>query len=94
MSRDFSTWIKGQIDAYGFVEHRDYEIFDSPELGNQSGRGGDRRSKTFMLSLDMAKELAMVSRTAKGLRQGLSWSGHSDVVVAVTLIAPSRRPPQ
>ncbi|MGL4465187.1 MAG: antA/AntB antirepressor family protein [Planctomycetia bacterium] len=38
----------------------DYEVFDSPELGDQPGKGGDRRSKLYALTLDMAKELAMV----------------------------------
>ena len=60
VGRDFSTWIKGRIEQYGFEEGVDFCsflsestgnrsskecAFDSPELGNQtSGRGGDRRS--------------------------------------------------
>ena len=41
--------------------------FDSPELGNQtSGRGGDRRSIEYHISLDMAKELAMVENNEQG----------------------------
>ena len=66
VGKDFSTWIKDRIEQYGFSEGQDYAVFDSPELGNQTGRGGDRRSKTYAISLNMAKELAMVERNEKG----------------------------
>lgn len=73
--RDFSNWIRARIDAYGFELEVDYLVirtgekiraFDSPVLANQTGRGGDRRSADYFLSLDMAKELAMVERTERG----------------------------
>lgn len=66
VGKDFSTWIKDRIDQYGFVERQDFVVFDSPIPGNQTGRGGDRRSKEYALTLDMAKELAMVERNEKG----------------------------
>ena len=75
IGRDFSTWIKSRIDQYGFAENNDYVVFtnsgekafDSPELVNQkSGRGGDRRSIDYHVSLDMAKELAMVENNDQG----------------------------
>lgn len=65
VGKDFSNWMKGRIEQYGFVENQDF-VIDSPVLANQSGRGGDRRSKEYHLSLDMAKELAMVERNDKG----------------------------
>ncbi|MHB1882989.1 MAG: antA/AntB antirepressor family protein [Acidithiobacillus sp.] len=65
VGKDFSTWIKDRIGQYDFVENQDFAI-DSPISGNQNGRGGDRRSKEYHLSLDMAKELSMVERTPKG----------------------------
>lgn len=75
VGRDFSTWIKSRIADYGFVENQDY-IVGSPKSGNQNlispiratktGRGGDRRSKDYHLTLDTAKELAMVERNEKG----------------------------
>jgi len=66
VGKDFSTWITDRIKQGGFVPGVDFEIFDSPISGNQSGRGGDRRSKDYALSLDMAKHLAMMERTPKG----------------------------
>lgn len=66
VGRDFSTWIKERIEKYGFMEEIDFIKFDSPDLGNQTGRGGDRRSIEYMLSLSMAKELAMVENNEIG----------------------------
>lgn len=76
VGRDFSNWIKGRIQEYGFVENQDYLLAKtgenlpfvsgedfSPVLGK--GRGG-RPSVDYFLTLDMAKELAMVERTARG----------------------------
>ena len=59
VGRDFSTWIADRIQEYDFVEGEDF----SPVLGKS--RGG-RPSIEYFLTLDMAKELAMVERTAKG----------------------------
>lgn len=66
VGRDFTNWIKDRIEKYQFVENQDFTI-DSPNLANQrSGRGGDRRSVTYHLTLDMAKELSMVENNDKG----------------------------
>ncbi|WP_408011880.1 antA/AntB antirepressor family protein [Rosenbergiella nectarea] len=78
VGRDFTNWIKGRIDEYEFTHGVDYVLFDSPVLANQSTninhdnagwvtkRGGDRRSKDYGLTINMAKELAMVERTEQG----------------------------
>jgi len=63
--RDFSNWIKGRVGEYQFVEGQDF-VIDSPNLANQSGRGGDRRSVEYHISLDMAKELSMLENNTKG----------------------------
>ena len=65
VGRDFSNWIKERINTYGFVEGEDF-IIGSPNPANQKGRGGDRRSKDYHLTLDMAKELAMVENNEIG----------------------------
>lgn len=69
VGKDFSNWIKDRIAAYGFVDGIDFHVeenLDSPNLANQKRHGGDRRSKDYLISLDMAKELSMVERNAKG----------------------------
>ncbi|ENC0771368.1 antA/AntB antirepressor family protein [Shigella flexneri] len=78
VANDFSTWIKGRIEEYGFIADSDYTLFDSSNFRNQSSnnnhdgkawetrRGGDRRSREYLLSLNMAKELAMVERNEQG----------------------------
>ncbi|UUE08740.1 antA/AntB antirepressor family protein [Dickeya zeae] len=78
VGRDFSTWIKSRIEEYGFIDNVDFLTFDSPIPVNQytengqparqwkTSRGGDRRSKDYVLSLNMAKELAMVERNEQG----------------------------
>ncbi|RQO68247.1 hypothetical protein DBR44_16365 [Aquitalea sp. FJL05] len=58
----FAHWIKERIEQYGFIEKRDFEVF--AETGNNPL--GGRPSKDFMISLAMAKELAMVERNDKG----------------------------
>lgn len=66
VSRDFSNWIKDRIEKYDFQEGQDYMKIDSPNLANQTGRGGDRRSIDYFLSIDMAKELSMVENNSQG----------------------------
>lgn len=58
----FAHWIKDRIDQYGFVEDRDFVVF--AETGNNPS--GGRPAKDYAISLDMAKELAMVERNEKG----------------------------
>lgn len=67
VGRDFSTWIKDRIEEFGYEPGRDFIVITgSPDLGNQKGRGGDRRSIEYHLTLDMAKELAMIERSPMG----------------------------
>lgn len=61
--RDFSNWIKSRIEQYDFEPNKDY-IVCSPKLASKK-RGG-HNSTEYYLTLDMAKELAMVERNAKG----------------------------
>jgi len=59
VGRDFSNWIKGRIEQYGFVEGEDF----SPILAKSTG---GRPGMEYHLTLDMAKELAMVENNEQG----------------------------
>lgn len=62
--KDFTDWIKARILKYGFIEGEDYVLL-LPQMGEQKGRGGSNKTD-YILSLDMAKEVAMVEATEKG----------------------------
>ena len=74
--RDFSNWIKGRIQEYGFIENEDYftenqwfaKFGESKVSENKrfTKAGGDRRSKDYFITTNMAKELAMVERNEQG----------------------------
>ncbi len=64
VGRDFATWLKDRIEQYGFVEGEDF-ILCSPNPGSKKGRGGHNRTD-YHLTLDMAKELAMVENNEIG----------------------------
>ncbi|EFB4438999.1 antA/AntB antirepressor family protein [Escherichia coli] len=60
----FAAWITNRISEYEFIENQDYILLSN--LGKQtSGRGGHNR-KDYHITLDTAKELAMVERNEKG----------------------------
>ncbi|MCU7904470.1 MAG: antA/AntB antirepressor family protein [Candidatus Thiodiazotropha sp. (ex Epidulcina cf. delphinae)] len=62
--RQFSDWIRNRINQYGFTENQDYILVS--QKSEIKGKGGDRRSLDYYLTIDMAKELAMVERTDRG----------------------------
>jgi anti-repressor protein len=64
LGRDFSNWIKARIAQYGFEEGEDFILIR--QNGRTKNQGGDRRSMNYFITLDMAKELAMVERNEKG----------------------------
>ncbi|MCA2020260.1 antA/AntB antirepressor family protein, partial [Escherichia coli] len=59
----FAHWIKDRLGEYGFVENQDFVI--ACQNWQAKGRGGHNR-KDYHLTLDTAKELAMVERNEKG----------------------------
>lgn len=67
VGRDFSTWIKGRISKYNFKESIDYNTeLLIHQNGGINGKGGDRKSVDYILTVDMAKMLAMVENNKQG----------------------------
>lgn len=62
VGRDFTNWIKDRIQAYGFIDGQDYEVVAK----SGENPSGGRPTMEYAVSLDMAKELAMVERNEKG----------------------------
>lgn len=57
----FAAWIASRIEEYGFIENQDYIVFS-----NSGKNTVGRKRKEYHLTLDTAKELAMVERNDKG----------------------------
>ncbi|PIT69758.1 antA/AntB antirepressor family protein [Bartonella tribocorum] len=67
VGKDFSTWIKDRINQYAFEEGKDFiktQDLRSPKSGSAKSRAVI--AINYQLTLDMAKELAMVERNEKG----------------------------
>lgn len=61
--KDFSTWIKAQIERARLVEGRDYVAFSAPP---ESGAGNRGARIEYHLTTEAAKHVAMMSGTDKG----------------------------
>ena len=59
IKKQFTDWIRPKIKDYGFVVNSDY-------YPSRCTATNGREMETYILSLDMAKELSMISKTAKG----------------------------
>lgn len=73
VGRDFSEWIKKQINDMELSKSIDYRT-ETPTKGNQRKYGGDNRSIDYLLKVSTAKEIAMVAgskggRTTKELKE-------------------------
>lgn len=60
VGKDFSSWIKAQIKRADLVENKDFLTF------TQKGVGGKFDSIDYHLTIEAAKNIAMLSGTAKG----------------------------
>lgn len=76
VGRDFNTWIKDRIKQYGFIKNQDFILVrqnggakhktTAPQNGGaKTGRGGHNKID-YHITLDMAKELAMIENNEQG----------------------------
>lgn len=63
---NFSRWIKRAIKNYGFVENTDFSMISPIGRIKEFAKGGDVKSKTYTLTVDMAKQLAMIDKKESG----------------------------
>ena len=61
----FKDWMPRRIKEFGFEEGRDFTVLKNEHGRNVSGKFS---SKEYIISLDMAKELAMVDNNEQGRR--------------------------
>lgn len=59
--QQFADWIKARIETYGFIENEDWVIHKT-----MKNPAGGRPALDYHLSVEMAKELAMVENNDKG----------------------------
>ena len=62
VGRDFTNWIKGRIEDFGYKQGKDYEVF--AEIGDNPL--GGRPKTEYSITIHMASELSMVERNAMG----------------------------
>ncbi|EBM5663477.1 antA/AntB antirepressor family protein [Salmonella enterica] len=62
VGKRFASWITERLTEYKFLENQDYVIISQ----NREKIGRGRPTKDYHLTLDTAKELAMVERNEKG----------------------------
>lgn len=65
VSRDFTNWIKKQIDDMELLENIDYKL-ETLSKTNQNNHGGDRHSLDYLIQVSTAKEIAMVAGSKGG----------------------------
>ena len=62
----FNDWIKNRIEKYEFVENQDFLVVTEKNVAEKSMTYDNWQGRIeYHITLDMAKELAMVERTEK-----------------------------
>jgi phage anti-repressor protein len=63
IGRDYSNWMKNQIETLGLDENVDYILL---ALNGEQVSHGGHNAKDYIITTDTAKHIAMASRTPKG----------------------------
>jgi anti-repressor protein len=70
--KDFSNWFKSRVKVYGFEDGKDFVTARPFGRAVTTTQGGGHNVKDYLITMNMAKELAMVERTLKG-KQARQW---------------------
>jgi anti-repressor protein len=62
--QEFSHWIKARIEKFGLIENADFEVYRLTQ--NYQGSESSQNKVEYHLTLDCAKQLAMVENNEKG----------------------------
>ena len=69
--QQFATWIKNRIEKYGFVENQDFIcVSQKNETQRANGQIGVSVSNEYYITLDMAKEVAMIENSQQPRPKG------------------------
>ncbi len=64
--QDFSTWIKNRIEKLKLVQGRDFLLHKLMEQVNKGVSAGGHNKIDYIVTIDIAKHLAMIEMTDKG----------------------------
>lgn len=86
IGKHFADWIKTRIRSYKFSQNVDFSMVTPNGETKQKAKGGDTRSKDYILTIDMAKQLCMIEKNdigslcrryfilmEKAVRQNIDW---------------------
>lgn len=62
----FNKWVERKFKPYGFVQTVDFILIGQNCPIKEFAQGGDVRSKNYLITIDMAKQLAMIDKKESG----------------------------
>ena len=66
INKDYTNWFKYQIDRGGFIQGKDYNKVKPDEVYAINGKQGGRPSAIYIITIETAKHISMMSQTSKG----------------------------
>lgn len=66
VGKDFSNWVKAQIDRAGFIEGQDYVKIPEKSSSPKRASGKIQEKIDYFFTISAGKEIAMMSNTNKG----------------------------
>ena len=67
VGKAFGAWITERIAGIGFIQDQDFTVSEILSVPNsESSKARPQKTKQYLLSMDMAKELSMLERNEKG----------------------------